>query len=299
VIRDTDPDSLRRWLGCDMSPAALGGLTAHPAFTEAARALNRVKVESAADPVMAALARDAGHYVAASLALSLHREGITLPRLAAACTETRLMSAGRARALLAYLMHVGFLTQVSRRQGQAAALYVPTPRFIDTWRGRMRGGLEAAALLEPAARPLLERIDDPAVTMAFLQRRGDAMRAGLAAAVGHELPFVRIFNHRLGGGRAMALLLSRDTGDGPFATASVPWSLDDVVRHCGISRVQARRLFDEARAEALVSIADGRLTWQDGARRFITYATAFEFTSMLSSAAATVAGLPDVFAVKA
>ena len=152
-----------------MSPEAVGGLVAHPRFTEAARALNRVKVEAAADPVMAVLSRDAGHYVAASLAFSLHRasSGITLPRLKAACAETRFMSPGRARAMLGYLRHVGFLSQVSPRQGQAAALYAPTPRFIAAWCGRMRRGLEAVAPLEPAVQVLLDQMDDPAVAIAF------------------------------------------------------------------------------------------------------------------------------------
>ncbi len=297
MIRDPDLEPLRRWLNCDMTPAAAGGLVAHPAFTEAARALNRVKVEAAADPVMARLSRDAGHYVAAALTFSLHREGISLPRLKAACIETRFISPGRARAMLGYLQHVGCLSKVSARQGRDAALYVPTPRFIAPWCNRMRRGLEAAAPLEPAVQGLLRHMDDPDVAQAFAQSRGDAMLAGLAAATGHDLPFVRIFNHRLGGGRALALLLSRDAGDGPLAAAPVPWTLDDMVRHCGISRVQARRLFDDAVAEGLVSIEDGFLTWLEEARRFIAYSCAFEFASILASAAATVNALPDRFPV--
>ncbi len=273
-----------------MSPAMAGGLAAHPRFTEAARALNRVKVEAAADPVMARLSRDAGHYVAAALVFTLHgRAGITLPRLQAACVETRFMSPGRARSLLGYLQHVGFLSKVSARQGQAAALYVPTQRFVDVWCNRMRRGLEATALLEPAVQGLLDRMDDQAVAMTFAQRRGDAILAGLARATGHDLPFVRIFNHRLGGGRALALLLSRDAGEGALASAPVPWALDDIVRQCGISRPQARRLFDDAVAEGLVSIDGGRLTWTETARQFIAYSAAFEFAGMLVSAAAMAA----------
>jgi len=299
VSPSTDLAPLLRWRSCGMSPEAVGGLVAHPRFTEAARALNRVKVEAAADPVMAVLSRDAGHYVAASLAFSLHRDssGITLPRLKVACAETRFMSPGRARAMLGYLRHVGFLSQVSPRQGQAAALYVPTPRFIEAWCGRMRRGLEAIAPLEPAVQVLLDQMDDPAVAIAFAQRRGDSLRAGLAAATGHDLPFVRIFNHRLGGGRALALLLSRDAGEGAFATAPVPWALEDVAQRCGISRVQAKRLFDDARAEGLVAIEGGRLTWLEASRPFIARGCAFEFASMLVTAAATVTAFPELFPV--
>ncbi len=160
----------------------------------------------------------------------------------------------------------------------------------------MTRGLAAALPLEPALKGLLERMDDPAIAIAFAQRRGDSMRAGLAKARGHDLPFVRVFNHRLGGGRALALLLSRDTGDAPFATAPVPFALDEIVAHCGISRVQARRLFDEALAEGLVTIDNGRLTWLEPSRRHIIYGTPFEFASNLVSAAAMVSEMPEMFA---
>lgn len=296
VIRNPDLEPLRRWLSCDMTPESAGRLAAHSAFTEAARALNRAKVEAARDPVMAALSRDAGHYVAAALTFSLHKgDGITLPRLKAACIETRFISPGRGRAMLGYLLHVGCLAKASPRRGQTAALYVPTARFIAPWCNRMRRGLEAVTPLEPAVQGLLDHMDDPEVAMAFAQRRGEVILAGLARATGHDLPFVRIFNHRLGGGRALALLLSRDSGDGPLATASVPWVLDDIIRHCGISRIQGRRLFDDAVAEGLVSIENGCLTWQEEARRFIAYSSAFEFSGILTSAAATLTDFPERF----
>ena len=289
MIRDTEAEPLRRWLGFTPSPATVADLIAHPGFTGAARALNHVKVTAAADPVMTAFSRDAGHYVAASLAFSLHRDGdITLPRLKAACAHARFMSPGRARAMLGYLQHVGFVTRTSARDGQRAAVFAPTQRFTDVWCGRMRRGLETAAVLEPAVRPLLARMDDPAIAVAFAQNRGDSIRAGLAAATSHDTPFVRIFNHRLGGGRALALLLSCDHGDGALAEAPVPWTLDDCAGHCGIPRVQARRLFADAVAEGLVDFDGATLSWRPVARQFIVYSSAFEFASMLASAAATV-----------
>lgn len=68
MITHSDLRPLRRWLSCDLSPVTAGGLVSHPAFTEAARALSQVKVDAVANPVMAMLSRDAGHYVAAALA---------------------------------------------------------------------------------------------------------------------------------------------------------------------------------------------------------------------------------------
>ncbi len=273
-----------------MSPAAASELAAHPKFTEAARALYKVKVEQSAYPVMAALSRDAGHYVAAALAFSLHRDGgITLSRLKAACAETRLMSPGRALSMLGYLLHVGVLSKVSEREGRKPAVYAPTQSFNLAWCGRMRHGLEAAALLEPAAWTVVHLMDDPVFAIAFAQRRGEAMLAGLASAVGHDLPFVRIFNHRLGGGRALALLLSRDAGEGAFAMASVPWAPAEIIQHCGISRMQAKRLFDDALSEGLVTIEGDRLTWTAVSRQFILYSCAFELIGLLCTAAAMLA----------
>ncbi len=190
--------------------------------------------------------------------------------------------------MLGYLMHVGFISQVSRRHGQDPAVYVPTERFIEAWCGRMRRGLEAALHLEPSLKPLLDRMDESAIAVCFAQVRGETILAGLSRATAHDLPFVRIFNHRLGGGRALALLLSRDSGDGPLATASVPWSLSDVVEHCGISRVQAKRLFDDALSEGLIHIEQGQLTWLEHARQFIAFGCAFEFAGMLVAAARTL-----------
>jgi hypothetical protein len=279
----------------DLSPQALGGLIAHPRFAEAARALYRGKVETVeADKVMASLFRDAGHYVVALSAFSLHRDaGITLPRLKAVCAQSRLMSPGRTRALLGYLLHVGYLSRVSARKGAGAAVYAATPRFVAAWCRHMRSGLEAAAVLAPdaqalLAQTLLQRMDDPAVALGFAHAQGDIMLAALSHQDDalHALPFVRIFQHRLGGGRAVNVLISRDEGPGPLGAAPVPFAIDDLAGRCGISRVQARRLFDDAQAENLVRIEGGRLTWQPETLGFLAYSTAFELAALLASAGA-------------
>lgn len=296
-MSNTDQGPLSHWLDCDMSLAAVSGLARHPHFAPAARALNKVKVEAALHHDMSLFSKDAGHYVAAALIFSLHTEtGITLPRLKAACVESKLMSPGRARDLLGYWQHVGFLSLLSQRRGTEAAVYAPTNRFIDAWCGRMRRGLEAARLIEPSIASLLALMDDRQIAINYGRSRGATILEGLARASGHNSPFSRIFNHRLGGGRALALLLSRDAGEEAFASAPVPWSIDDIVAYCGISRVQARRLFDEALAEDLIHIEGDTLTWRDSARQHITYATAFEFASMLRSAAMILDALPDQFA---
>ena len=278
----------------DLSPEALGALIAHPRFTEAARTLFRGKRATAAgDAVMAGLFRDVGHYVIALWAFSLHRDaGITLPRLKAVCTRSRLMSPGRTRALLGYLQHVGYLSRVTPRQGQAAAVYAPTPRFVEAWCRHMRCGLEAAAMLEPAAALMLARLDAPetgrALALAFAQAQGDIVLAGISGfddRALHDLPFMRIFNHRLGGGRVLTQLLSRDEGAAPIGCAPVAFTIEEVAQGAGISRLQARRLLDDAVAEGLVRIGDGTLTWLDGARAHIQFTVAFEFTTLLASAA--------------
>lgn len=282
-------EALTQWLECDMSPSAVGRLVDHPSFTQAARALNRVKVEAALHPVMSLFSKDAGHYVAAAMCFSLHGNGgITLPRLKAASATSRLMSAGRARALLGYWVHVGFLSVESHRQGRDAARFIPTERFVDAWCGRMRSGLASAAQLEASVDAVLTMMHDRRILVSYSQVRGETVLAGLARAEGHESSFARIFNHRVGGGRALALLLSRDAHGASLASGPIAFSVQEISEHCKISRIQARRLFDAAEAEGLIGIKDGALTFSEAARRHITYATAFEFASMLRSAAVTL-----------
>ncbi len=272
----------------DLSPQALGALIAHPRFAEAARALYRSKVTTAAeDKVMAGLFRDAGHYVAALWAFSLHRDaGLTLPHLKAACAGSKMMSPGRAPALLGFLQHLGYVSRLSPRQGKAAAVYAPTPRFVDAWCRHMRSGLEAAIRLMPEAADCVALMDDPDKALGFARAQGDILLAAIShqGEAMHELPFVRIFQHRLGGGRALNLLLSRDAGEAGLAVAPMPFALNEVAAQSGILRIQAKRLFDDAQAAGLVRIEDGRLTVLEGAHTFLVYSTAFELAALLGAA---------------
>ena len=279
-------------LPAELSMEAVGGLMARPGFARAVRTLYRGKIATVAeDPVMASLFRDAGHYVVTLLAFLLahDEEGITLARLKAVCAGSRLMSPGRVRALLGYLEHVGFVDQVTARTGNQAAVYRPAPRFVDAWCRHMRSGLEAAAIIDDAAGALLARMDEPGVAVQFARAQGGIITAAIFGQDwGDDMPFVRIFQHRLGGGRAMTALVASEADDGELAGQAVSFSLTAVAEMSGISRVQARRLFDDAQAAGLVVIEDGHLRWAPETQGLIAFNAGFELAA-LKAAARTVA----------
>ena len=294
----TNLEPLLRWQTADAgSDTTLGGLVAHPKFGAAVRALFRGKVGTAErDRVMAGLFVDAGHYLAALWAFSLHRSGgLTLPRLKEACVASRLMSPGRTRALLIHLLHVGYLVQIAPDRGRIPARYAPTDRFAAAWSRHMRSSLEAAVLVEPAAQPVLDRLDRPDVAASFASHQGEAILRMISASTTHDTPFVRIFVQRVGGGQILAHLLSQGSENEAVPSAPTPFSIADLARRVDVSRIHVKRLLDDAVREEVVRIGDGGLTWTDGARSFILFSCAFEFACLLESAAKTVDSHPDQF----
>ncbi len=279
-------------LPAELSMEAVGGLMMRPGFARAVRTLYRGKIDTVAeDPVMASLFRDAGHYVVTLLAFLLahDEEGITLARLKAVCAGSRLMSPGRVRALLGYLEHVGFVDQVTARTGNQAAVYRPAPRFVDAWCRHMRSGLEAAAIIDEGAQAVLARMDEPGLAVSFARVQGGIISAAIFGQDwGDDMPFVRIFQHRLGGGRAMTGLIAAEDDDGDLAGQAVPFSLTQVAEMSGISRVQARRLFEDAQGAGLVVIEDGRLRWAPQTQGLIAFNAGFELAALLAAAQKTV-----------
>ena len=293
-------DQLLRWRTEDAaSEEALGQLIAHPRFPAAIRTLFRGKVDTAdQDKVMAGLFRDAGHYLAALWAFSLHRAGdLTLPRLKETCVASKLMSPGRTRALLLQLIHAGYLAQISPDRGRIPARYAPTTRFVDAWARHMRYGLEAASLIEPAARLVLDRMKDSGVASTFARHQGETILQTLSTSSLHDTPFVRIFVQRFGGGQIFAHLMSLGRENEAVPSAPTPFSIADLARRVEVSRVHVKRLLDDAEREGVVRIGPEGLTWGDGAKGFITFYCAFEFACLLGSAAATVDSHPDLFAL--
>lgn len=272
---------------------ALTRLLEHPQFPVASRALaaNMLAVADA-DPVLACLFLDAGRYAAAMWAFYLHAgEGLTLPRLKAVCTRSGLLSAGRARALLQFLEHLGYVVASERRRGGAAA-YAVTPPFLKAWETQLRAALEAARCVEPEVSRVLERLHEPAVLNALALAHGGGL-LGAASGARDLPPFVKVFSHAYGGSHIVWTLLATG-GDEDFpAVVAGPISLSAMSRRFGVSRIHLRRIFDSAQRAELASLRpDGSVVLHPGAREQLRFLYAVQITQLLN-AAAQVLDKPD------
>jgi hypothetical protein len=277
-----------RWAGGPFE--ALTRVLEHPGFPRAARALaaNMLAVADA-DPALASVFKDAGRYVAAMWAFYLYAgEGLTLPRLKAVSAQSGLLSPGRARALLQFLEHLGYVTALRRGRGGAAVAYAPTPAFLAAWEAQLRAALEAARCIEPGVSAVLDRLHEPAVLNAFARTHA----GGLLGAVSgpQELPsFVRVFSHAHGGSQVVwTLLVSSTDGDFPPHRAG-PVSVSAMARRFGVSRIHIMRVFDDARGAGLASLQpDGWVVLEPNAREQIKFLYAVQLAQLLSAAAKTL-----------
>ena len=112
---EDDIASLRRWISDSEIPeATLSRLIADPRLPAAIRTLAVNALEaSASNKALDGICKDAGRYFTAMLVVYLHASGqLTLPNLKAYCATTKLLSPGRARALLSYLRYLKFIEPV-------------------------------------------------------------------------------------------------------------------------------------------------------------------------------------------
>lgn len=242
------PMSLRDWdLGEVVAPEYYARVMEHPAFAVAARGLaaSTLATSLGADPVMRAISKDAGRYMAALGVIWLDLNGgLTLPRLKDMCVRSGLLSPGRARSFLQYLQHVGYLETV--REGRAAtpALYAPTARFRAAWLDHMRAPIAAAALIAPEAGVLLERLDEPATAEAFLHLQGASLLESTTAAPFSD-PVFEVFYHPLGGIHLLCTLLAAE-GEGFPARAPVALPISRIAADIGVSRIHLKRIVVQA-----------------------------------------------------
>jgi hypothetical protein len=266
-----------------------------PGFPEAARALAGRMLEAAErDRELADIFKDAGRYVAALWAVHLHLSGgLTLPRLKEVCDSSGLLSRGRARTLLQFLRHLGYLDPASG--GSGAARYVPTGPFLAAWTSHLRVALGAASLVEPAASLVLDRLHEPEVLESFARLHGGGL---LQSARGKDqsAPYIRIFLHRLAGTQIVWILLSAgaETVFPPAEPVAVPVAA--TARRFGVSRIHVRRMLDDAAREGLVRLdPGGAVALTEPTGDYIRFLYAGQLVQLLAAAAGTVTARPELF----
>jgi hypothetical protein len=281
----------------DGSPAshAVDRLVGDSRFATAGhRLVSNMLAGAANDPCANGLIRDAGRYVGALWSMHLHLNGgLTLPRLKALCAQTGYISTGRARLLLIYLRYLKCVEPADAPVPGEAARYRPTASFLESWYAHLRAALDAALMIEPAIGLILEKFDDPDVLETFAR-----MQAGgwLSSDNGmHEDdPFFRIFLHRSGGGQLLLTAMASDPLHFP-PVAPLHLPLAGLARRFGVSRMQLRRILDQAVVEKLMlPQPDGGLLLADDMRLTLSRFYAVQLVELLRAAARTLRALPHL-----
>jgi hypothetical protein len=296
-INQDEIASLSRWVSDgDVSEATLSRLMSDPRLPEAIRALAVNGLDASANnKALDGACKDAGRYFAAMLVVYLHASGqLTLPNLKAYCGTTKLLSPGRARALLSYLRYLKFIDELPAEQRQGPVRYTATAALLTAWRSQLSAALEAACTIEPAVRIVLDRLDDPDVFFTFIQIQTNEMIAGVENDdARREAPFMRILIHRHAGAR---ILLSLIAAAAEFPPAKpIPHSISATAQRFGVSRIHVQRMLDEAEREGLLRRTDrGEIVFGESAKSYMRYFYPMQMIRLVSAAAKTIAARPDI-----
>ncbi len=146
---------------------------------------------------------DTGTYFLGFLILYLHLTGgLTHRRLTALCGTSRVLSNGRASAILLRLWSKNMLRRAEHRAADRTVLYTPTPAMIAGYRARLKIDLESVAMCEPTIGALLARWEEPGMFEGLIATAGgDLVHAAVTPTAD-----VDVFN-RVGANRAAMLVL--------------------------------------------------------------------------------------------
>jgi hypothetical protein len=285
---------LRWWAGPGQDlGAAYDAVLKAPRLAAAVQALAGGMLDLAAqDSDLLAIFKDAGRYSAAMWAFYLHESGeLTLARLREICAKSGLQSAGRVRALLQFLHHLGYVER--RAAGGRTAAYAITDRFAVAWDRHLRTALTAAAILEPEVLEILAA-SEPSVVTAFGRVHAEGLLA--VSTPGSAVPrIMRVFLHPYGGSQILWALLCASEGDAFPPSMAGPISAAGLAIRFQISRIQVKRVFAAAQQEDLAWVdAQGMVRFTQDAQQEVLFLYAIQLVMILGAAGRTeqVCGLP-------
>ena len=239
------------------------------------------------------LFRDAGHYVAAMLAVYLHLSGgLTMSNLKLFCARTGFLSPGRARAVLLYMQYLGFVEPIaSLRQGKSAQWRVRQP-VIDAWLKHLRQALEAAAIVESGARLILDRFDDPSVAQTFAVAHSETLQVAAKTTPADIANINAHFMQRRAGSAVLSTIIAGQ--DARAFQALEPFNLPIVAtaHNFGVTRLHLRRMIRDAGAAGLlVARPDGALSFTAQAHKELCALYSGQIVCLLEAAAKTAVAL--------
>lgn len=279
--RDREIAALRRW----DAPDALARVRAHPRFDRAARELaRRMLALIDAEPTLARALKDAGRYAATMGVLLLHTAGgVTVPRLKALCASTGLLSPGRARSVIGFLEHVGFVARAHPARRGSATVFVPTAALLGAWEAQMREALEACLPIEPSVSVLIAGLCEPEVLLLFTRLHAEGLVASLGG--GTVSPPLAPFLHADAGSRVLGDLIGRETRGRFPPERSGPVSLSAMARRFHVSRLHLSRMFQNAERAGLARVESDRcVTFTPKAQAEFTHLYAAQLAQLLAAA---------------
>ena len=285
-----------RWkLEPGIPEAALETVLAHPRLPAAVAALASGMLQvSAQNRALDGIFKDTGRYVTAALVVYLHMLGeLTLPKLKAYCMASGFLSPGRARALLAYLRYLNFIAQPEDAPGRGPTRYAATEMLMTAWRLHLRAALGAACVLEPAARVVAERLDEPEIFTLFgrLHIAGLLTRGSAEATL--DATFLRVIMHRHAGNQLLWSLMATTTTAFP-PQEPIPLSVAGTARRFGVSRIHVQRMLDDAVETGLIRRTEAGAIVLGGIYPHLRYLYPMQLIKLLSACADTVTARPDI-----
>lgn len=231
--------------------AALARVQAHPRFAEAVQALaGAMLAQMDSDRALAGIFKDAGRYVAAMVAASLQRDGVTLARLKQLCAGFGLLSPGRAHAMLAYLAWLGLIEPWPSGSSAAGRMHRVSERFVAAWARHLAGALSAVALIDTRAALMADYLADPV----WLDRFTGQQMQGLQESrpeMDAAADIAAVFVERDAGSPLLWWLIA-ETGWTAGGGRPVAISAARLATRFGVSRMHLSRLLAAARARDLV-----------------------------------------------
>lgn len=243
------------------SQSDIKALRDHPRFRDALRtAIGGLLERYSRNGLLNRVVNDRGRLVGSLIALYLYfspasggeGSGLTAGRFQAFCTDLKLCSPGRARALLLLMRYAGYLAPEPCGLDRRRRCFAPTPRLIEEQQQRWRLQFEAVALITPAGRTALKAQGRPEFAAAFVRHLGASYLKGFRL-LDHAPELARLVESNGGLLLIASLLLAAVDGlPEPDGGTTVPVSISLLSAQFGIARAHARNLLADAAEAGLV-----------------------------------------------
>lgn len=211
---------------------------------------------AATDKRVDGIFKDMGRYGAAVWSLYLHLTGgLTLPRLKEICARSKLLSPGRARALLIYLQLIGYV-KAAPKTSAGPTRYIPNPALVTALKAQALLGLKALVVIDPNFALVIDHIDEPEVFRALMVAFGEGA-INTSMAVDQNSPFLTIFTMRNAGMQLLHLMLLADVeADHKPPARKVRFSIAAAAKQLNVARSHLARILGLAEKAKLLSHED-------------------------------------------